>query len=143
MVDETNQTQGVTEVINQLYNIAQQLSAQSKSITNAEPAATTTNSPKFTGVNLTNATATVIIAAATSTPMRHGLVLHNPSTTIAYVWPTVTSPVPTTASLAGSMQILAGSSVIWNSPQFPNINVGFSGVSSSGTTQPFTAIEFF
>lgn len=131
--------QGVTEVINQLTNIARQLSVWSQSMTNAQPAATTTASPKFTGVTLST-TAAVVIGTSTT---RHGMLLHNPGTTTCYIYVTGMSPAPTTSSLGGTILIAAGSTVTLPSTSFSNINVGFSGFVLSGSSQPFTAVEFF
>lgn len=130
---------GFTEAVNQLTNIARQLSFWSQSITNSQPVPTTTASPKFTAVNLSTA-ASVIVAAST---IRHGIVLHNPGTTTCYVYQTGMASPPTTSVLAGALLIAAGSSVVWPSPQFTNINAGFSAFSSTGSSQPFTVIEFF
>ena len=132
---------GFTEALNQLTNIARQLSYWSQSITNSQPVPTTTASPKFTAVQLGTASITTVIGAST---IRHGLVLHNPGgTATCYVFPTGLTPQPTTSSLAGTLAIAAGSSVSWPSAQFTNINIGFSGFSGTGSSQPLTVIEFF
>lgn len=131
---------GADEVISQLQNIAVQLASENQSISNATPAATTTASPKFTGVNLGTASASVLISTSS---IRHGIVFHNPGTATCYVFPTGIATTPTTALLAGSLQIVGGSTVAFPSAQYPNINVGFSGFAGTGASQPMTIIEFF
>lgn len=132
---------GFTEAINELRNIARQLSVWSQSITNAQPKATTAVSPKFTGVSLGTAAITQIIA---SSSIRHGMILHNPGATATiYVFPTNIATTPSTTNLAGTLAIAAGSTVQWPSFQFTNINAGFSGFAGTGTSQPFTVIEFY
>lgn len=132
---------GFSEAINELRNIARQLSVWSQSITNATPAATTTTSPKFTGVTLGTASVSVVIAASTT---RHGLIFHNPGgTATCYVFVTGIATTPTTSALAGALGIAPGSSVVWPSSQFTNINAGFSGFAGTGSSQPFTTIEFY
>lgn len=132
---------GADEVISQLQNIAVQLAAWNQSVSNATPAATTTASPKFTGVNLGTASASVLISTSS---IRHGIIFHNPGgTATCYVFPTGIATTPTTSSLAGALGIAPGSTVQWPSAQFPNINVGFSGFSGTGSNQPFTVIELF
>lgn len=130
----------VSEVISQLQNIARQLSIWSQSIANATPAATSTISPTFTGVTLNNTTATLIIGTSV---LRHGMILHNPATTVAYVWPTTATASLASTSLGGSLLIAGGSSVILPSSQFPNNTAGWSGIASTGSAQPFTIISFF
>src|SRR5437016_125829 len=97
---------GLVEAVSQLQNIARNLGAWAQSQVNAYPIPAVATSPKFTGITITNVTATVLIASSTT---RHGLILHNPSTTAAYVWPTVTANIPTSSALAGTMLIAAGS----------------------------------
>ncbi len=132
---------GADEVISQLNNIAVQLAAQNQAITNATPAATTTASPKFTGVSLSTGAVSVLIGTSS---IRHGLVLHNPGgTATCYVFQTGMATTPTTSNLAGALSLAPGSTVSWPSASFPNINVGFSGFSGTGSSQPFTVIEWF
>lgn len=133
--------QGVTEVVNQLTNIARQLSVWSQSITNSTPAATTTTSPKFTGVTLgTAAVATVVVASTT----RHGLVLHNVGNTAnVYIFQAGMTTPPTTAALAGAMIIYPGGTLSMPSTAFPNCNAGFNGFTNTGSSQPFTVVEFY
>ena len=132
---------GADEVISQLNNIAVQLAAWNQAVSNATPAATTTASPKFTGVTLGTATPTVLVGTSV---IRHGIVFHNPGgTATCYVFKTGMAPTPTTSSLGGSLAVAPGSSVLWPSAQFPNINVGFSGFAGTGTAAPFTVVEWF
>lgn len=132
---------GTDEVISQLQNIAVQLAAWNQSLSNGTPAATTTASPKFTAVTLGTAAITPLIA---SSVIRHGIVFHNPGgTATCYVFQTGMATSPTTSSLGGALAIAPGSSVLWPSSQFPNINVGFSGFAGTGTAAPFTVIEWF
>lgn len=131
--------QGVTEVVNQLTNIARQLSYWSQSITNSAPAATTTASPKFTAVSLSTATSSIIGTSV----LRHGIVMHNPGTATCYVYLTGMSPAPSTTSLGGSVVIYPGGTLAFPSALFPNSNAGFSGFSGTGSSQGFTIIEFF
>ena len=133
------QGQGVTEVVNQLTNIARQLSVWSQSITNSTPAATTTASPKFTAISLST-TASVLIATSV---LRHGLVMHNPGTATCYVYQTGMASPPTTAVLGGSIVIYPGGTLSFPSSEFPNINSGFSAFSGTGSNQSFTVIEWF
>jgi hypothetical protein len=132
---------GADEVISQLQNISVQLAAANQFSANATPAATTTASPKFTGVSLGTAAITVLISTSV---IRHGIMFHNPGgTATCYVFQTGMANAPTTSVLAGALAIAPGSSVMWPSSQFPNINVGFSGFAGTGTAAPFTVIEFF
>lgn len=131
--------QSQSELINQLNNVVRQLSAGVQSMVNAAPAATTTTSPKFTGVSLTT-TPTVVIPTSTS---RHGLVMHNPGTTNIYVYATSIATAPTTTNLAGSIVVYPGGTITFPSAAFPNINAGFSAYNLTGASQPFTVVEFF
>ena len=132
--------QGAAEVINQLSNIARQLSVWSQSISNSIPAATAATSPKFTGVTLST-TASVVIAASTT---RHGILLHNVGNTAnVYVYQTGMTTAPTTAALAGSILIFPGDTLSLPSTIFPNINAGFSAFTNTGSSQPFTVVEFY
>jgi hypothetical protein len=132
---------GANEVVSQLNNIAVQLAAQNQSLANSYPAATTTTSPKFTAVTLGTATITTVISTSS---IRHGMIFHNPGgTATCYVFQTGMATSPTTSTLGGALAIAPGSSVIWPSSQFPNINCGFSGFAGTGTAAPFTVIEFF
>ncbi len=131
---------GLVEAVSQLQNIARNLGAWSQSQTNAYPVPTSTISPQFTGVNLNNTTATIILGTSV---LRHGMILHNPATTVAYIWPTIVTSSLSSSVLAGALLIAAGSSVMLPSSQFPNNTAGWSGIASSGTAQPFTIIQFF
>lgn len=133
------QGQGVTEVVNQLTNIARQLSVWSQSITNSTPAATTTASPKFTAISLST-TASILIATSV---LRHGLVMHNPGTANCYIYQTGMASPPTTSVLSGSIVIFPGGTLSFPASEMPNINAGFSGFSGTGSSQPFTVVEFF
>lgn len=131
---------GVSEVISQLQNIARQLSIWSQSIANATPAATTTTSPKFTGVTLST-TAVVVIGTST---LRHGMLFHNVGNTAnVYLYQTGMTSAPTTSVLAGSIVIYPGGTLPLPSQVFPNINAGFSAFTNTGSAQPFTCVEFF
>jgi hypothetical protein len=130
---------GLTEAINELRNVARQLSVQSQSITNAVPAATTTASPKFTAVALSTATSAVIGTSS----VRHGLVMHNPGTSNSYIYAANMTPAPSSSNIAGTVVIYPGGTLSFPSSQMPNINNGFNGFSSTGSNQPFTVIEFF
>lgn len=138
MTDETPQG-GYTEAVSQLQNIARQLSAWSQSQLNAYPVPTSTTSPTFTGVTLNTTTATLIVSTSV---LRHGMILHNPSTTAAYVWPTAATASLASTSLGGSLLIAGGSSVILSSNQFPNNTAGWSGLSTTAAGQ-FTILQFF
>jgi hypothetical protein len=130
---------GYSEAISQLQNIARQLSAWSQSQLNAYPVPTSTTSPTFTGVTLNTTTAALIVAAST---LRHGMILSNPGTTAAYIWPTETTTSLASTSLGGSMLVAAGSSVILSSSQFPNNTAGWSGISTTAAGQ-FSVWQFF
>lgn len=132
---------GIAEAVSQLTNISRQLSVWSQSITNSNPAATTTTSPTFTGVTLGTAAAAVVVAASTT---RHGLLLHNVGNTAnVYIYQTGMTTVPTTSALAGSIVIFPGDTLAMPSPIFPNVNAGFSGFTNTGSSQPFTIVEFY
>lgn len=143
-MDENNQQPsggGVSEVISQLQNIARQLSIWSQSIANSTPAATTTISPRFSGVTLGTAAPAVVVA---SSVLRHGMILHNVGNTAnVYIYQTGMTSVPTTSALAGAMVLFPGASLSMPSRMFPNINAGFSGFTNTGSSQPFTVVEFF
>lgn len=132
---------GQVEAVNHLSNIARQLSVWSQSITNSTPAATTTTSPKFTGVSLGTASPTVVIAASTT---RHGILFHNVgATATVYLYQTGMTTVPTSTSLGGAILLFPGATLSFPSTVFPNINVGFSAFTNTGSLQPFTVVEFF
>lgn len=132
---------GADEVITQLQNISVQLSAWNQSQSNAIPVAATAASPKFTGVSLSTAAVTLLVSTSS---IRHGMMFHNPGgTATCYIFPTGIATTPSTSNLAGALAIAPGSSVIWPSAQFPNINVGFSGFAGTGSASPFTVVEFF
>lgn len=132
---------GLSEAINHLSNIARQLSVWSQSITNSTPAATTTGSPRFTGASLGTASPTVVIAASTT---RHGIIFHNVGGTASvYLYQTGMTTVPTSTSLGGSILILPGATLEMPSTVYPNINAGFSAFTNTGSSQPFTVVEFF
>jgi len=130
---------GADEVISQLNNIAVQLAAWNQSLSNGTPAATTTASPKFTAVSLTT-TASVVISTST---IRHGMMLHNPGTTNIYCFGTAIQTTPTTSSLGGAILIGPGATLTLPSSQFPNLNAGLSAFAGTGSSQPFTVVEFF
>jgi len=132
---------GADEVITQLGNIAVQLGNWVQSLSNGYPAPTTTASPKFTGVNLGTSAVTILVSTSS---IRHGILFHNPGgTATCYVFPTNIQTTPSTSALAGALGVAPGSTVIWPSSQFTNINVGFSGFAGTGSGQPFTIVEFF
>jgi len=130
---------GADEVVSQLNNIAVQLGNWVQSLSNAYPVPTTTASPKFTAVTIST-TAVAVIASST---LRHGLLMHNPGTANYYVYQTGMSSAPTTAALGGSIVIYPGGTLAFPSAMFPNINAGFSAFSGTGSSQPFTVVEFF
>lgn len=147
MADDQNpqspqlQGTGVTEVVNQLTNIARQLSVWSQSITNSTPAATTTTSPRFTGVTLGTAAIATVVAASTT---RHGLMLHNVGlTSNVYIFQAGMTTPPTTSAVQGAIIIYPGGTLTMPSPMFPNCNAGFNGFTNTGSSQPFTVVEFF
>ena len=81
---------------------------------------------------------------------RHGLIFHNPGTADAYIFPTIvyafpalTTTAPTSAVLGGSIKIAAGSSWLLPSSNYANVNCGWSGLSTTGSGQPFTIVEFY
>ena len=134
-----DQQQGYSEAVSQLQNIARNLALWAQSQVNAIPVPTTTASPAFTSVTLGLTTATLIVSTSV---LRHGMILHNPGTTAAYIWPTATTTSLATSNLGGSMLVAAGSSVILPSSQFPNNTAGWSGVSTTAAGR-FTIWEFF
>lgn len=130
---------GYSEAVSQLQNIARQLSAWSQSQLNAYPVPTSTLSPQFASATLNTTTATLIVSTSV---LRHGMILHNPGTTAAYIWPTAVTSSLSSSALGGSMLIAAGSSVILSSNQFPNNTNGWSGISTTAAGR-FTVWEFF
>ena len=134
-----DQQQQSTEGVSHLQNIARNLALQAQSELNAYPVPTSTSSPQFTAVALNTTSATLIVAASTT---RHGMILSNPGTTGAYIWPTSVTTSLSSSSLGGSMLIAAGSSVMLPSSQFPNNTSGWSGISTTAAGQ-FTIWQFF
>ncbi len=130
---------GYSEGISQLQNIARNLSLWAQSQLNAYPVPTSTVSPQFTAVSLNTTSATLIVAAST---IRHGMILSNPGTTGAYIWPTAVTSSLSSSALGGSMLIAAGSSMILSSNQFPNNTAGWSGLSTT-SAGVFTIWTFF
>lgn len=131
---------GADDVNSTLQNVARNIALWAQSAVNALPIATTTSSPQATPVNNLGTTATSIIGSSTT---RHGLIFHNPGTANVYVFPSLTSTSPSSTTLGGSLLIAAGSSVVFPSAQFPNINCGWSAFATTGSNQPFTILEFF
>ena len=130
---------GYSEAVSQLQNIARQLSAWSQSQLNAYPIPSSTMSPAYTAVTLNTTTATLIVSTSV---LRHGMILHNPGTTAAYIWPTTVTTALSSAVVGGSMLIAAGSSVMLPSNQFPNNTAGWSGISTTAAGR-FTVWEFY
>lgn len=145
MVDSTTPQndqpiQSQSELINQLQNIATRLAGGVQAITNATPIPTTTTSPKFTAVSLSTATSSII---ATSS-IRRGMLFHNVGlTAIVYIYGSAMSPAPSSSSIGGTIGIYPGGTFTLPSAQFPNLNAGFSAFTNTGSSQPFTIVEFF
>lgn len=140
MADDQQQQGSSTEAVSQLQNIARNLSLWAASIVNANPAATSTVSPRFTGVTLSTVAA-VVIASST---LRHGVMFHNVGNTAnVYLYQTGMSSAPTTTALAGAIVIYPGGTLPLPSPSFPNVTAGFSAFTNTGSAQPFTCVEFF
>lgn len=118
----------------------QNLSQLLQSVQNALPPATTTTSPRSTGFNSLNTVGTSLIATSA---MRRGIVFHNPGTTSVFVYPSLTSPVPTTTAAGGAFIIFAGDTLSFPSTMFPNVNCGWSGFSQTGSSQALTVVEFY
>ncbi len=134
-----DQQQQSTEGVSHLQNIARNLALWAQSQLNAIPVPTSTLSPQFTAVALNTTSATLIVAASTT---RHGMILSNPGTTSAYIWPTSVTTSLSSSSLGGSMLIAAGSSVMLPSSQFPNNTTGWSGISTTAAGA-FSVWQFF
>ena len=118
----------------------QTLAYAAKALGNAFPPATASTSPVFTGNNSITTTATTVIDANTQ---RHGIIFHNPGTTTIFIYPTNMASPPTSVSLGGALSILGGSTVIFSPSSFPNVNGGWSAVSTTGSSLPFTVAEFY
>jgi len=118
----------------------QTLAVAAKSLANAFPPATASTSPVVTGSNAVGTTATTIIGANT---FRHGILFHNPGTTTVFIFPTNIATAPTSTVLGGSIAIAGGSTVIFSPSSFPNVNGGWSAVSTTGSSLPFTVAEFY
>lgn len=129
-----------TDINSTLQNIARQLGAQAQSQQNAWPNQTAATSPLSTPINSLSTTASVVIAASTT---RHGLIFHNPGTASVYVYPTLASTAPTTASVGGSFLILPGGTLEFPPSIYPNVNCGWSAFSGTGSSQALTVVEFF
>ena len=75
--------------------------------------------------------------------IRHGILFHNPGTANCYIYQTGMTSAPTTSVLGGSIVIYPGGTLSLPSNMFANANAGFSGFTNTGSSQPFTAVEFF
>ena len=137
----------IDDINSTLQNIARQLGAQAQSQANAVPNATASASPVTYAISLSTTAATV----AASSTVRYGLVFHNPGTANVYVYPTgnvylfpaLTTTAPTTSVVQGSIIIYPGGTLSFPSPEFPNVNVGWSAFSGTGSSQAFTIVEFY
>jgi hypothetical protein len=128
------------DAVSVLQNISRQIGVYAQAIANAYPIATTTVSPSALGFNNISTTATVILPASLG---RHGLLFHNPGTTTVYVFPTAIATSPTTAILGGTIVIYPGSTLTFSPTMFPNLTGGWSAFCGTGSSQPFTIIEFY
>ena len=128
-----------TDINSTLQNIARQIGAWANTLTNGLPVPTSATSPLSTPIQLST-TATTLIGTSS---IRHGIMFHNPGTTIAYIFPSITSAAPTTSSLAGSFVIYPGSTLELPPMAYPNVNCAWSGFVATGSSQPFTVVEFF
>jgi hypothetical protein len=96
---------------------------------------------KFSGISL-QSTANIVLTPYSST--RYGIIFHNPGTVNAYVYQTgMATNTPSPSSVLGSFIIYPGGTLTFPSGYYSNINAGFSGFCSSGSSQPFTVVEFF
>jgi hypothetical protein len=132
---------GADDFVNQGQNIARQIGEYARSITNTNPAPTSTVSPYFTGVNSLGTTGTTILVTASTS--RHGILFHNPGTTSVYIFPSSIATVPTTSSIGGTVVIYGGGTFQMPALQFPNVTDGWSGFTLTGSSQPLTIVEFF
>lgn len=130
---------GYSEAISQLQNIARNLALQAQSEVNSGPVPTTTLSPQFASAVLSTVTPTLIVGTSA---LRHGVILHNPGTTAAYIWPTSATAGLSSSALGGAMLVAAGSSVILAPNAFPNITNGFAGISTTAAGA-ITIWQFF
>lgn len=117
----------------------QLLSALAASIQQGVRPATASSSPVFTGVNTLGTTATTVVGPST---IRHGIMFHNPGTTTEYFFGSTLGTTPSTAVLGGVITLSAGSTVVFPSVQFQNVNCGFLAFAASGTSNPLTIVEF-
>ena len=97
-------------------------------------------SPVFTAINNLGTTAGTTVIASNAT--RHGLIVHNPGTADVYIYQTGMATTPNITTLGGTLLIFPGGTETFPSPQFPNVNCGLSAFVSTGSSQPFTVIEF-
>lgn len=124
-----------------LQNIARQLGLQVQSQANATPNATASTSPiSYPYNNIGTSTSTTVIVA---NALRHGLLFHNPGATASiYVYPSAMTSAPTTSALGGSFVIAPGSTLSFPSSLYANSNGAWSAFSGTGSSQPFTVVEF-
>lgn len=140
MTENTNAAVA-TDINSTLQNIAKQLGNWAQSQINAVPFATASSSPVVYGYNNIGTTAATTVIR--NNPDRHGLVFHNPGATASiYVYPSTIATAPTTSSLGGSMVIFAGATLSLPSPLFANANGTWLAFSGTGSSQPFTVVEF-
>lgn len=131
----------IDDVNSTLQNIARNLAAQVQSETNAVPYATASTSPVSRPFNnLAAATTTAILAVSTS---RFGVIFHNPgATSIIYIYPSAMTGTPGTTALGGTFAIATGAYLRIPSTEFANCNCAWSAFAGTGSSQPFTVVEF-
>ena len=129
------------DVISSIKNVAQNLGGVLQSISNAFPPPISTTSPVTTGINTLGTTGTSVIGTSAT---RHGIVFHNPSTTVfAFVYTLPIATTPTIAAPGGAYMIVPGATFPWPSFEYTNTNCGFGAFVSTGTTGPLTITEYF
>jgi hypothetical protein len=121
-----------------LQNIVRQFSNWVASLNNAFPPLTASTSPVSFGTTVGTTISQVI---GTST-IRHGIIFHNPGTIDLYVFPSLNTAVATN-SIGGSILIFPGGTWELPSAMYPNVNCAWSAFATTGSTNPFTVVEFY
>lgn len=133
--------QNMVQAINNLAQVTASATVSiSSSIVNVFRPATSSASPVTTPVNNLGTAATAILASST---IRHGLIFHNPASTVTvYVFQSTIATAPSLSSLGGAMAIFPGATLAFPTVEYANMNTAFSAFAGTGTGNPLTILEF-
>lgn len=130
----------LSDILSAMQNGVTAINRLNERLTTAFPTSTGAVSPVATGVNTLTTTVSVVLS---SNAIRHSVIFHNPGTINIYLFPSNITTVPTLATVGGSFLMLPASTLSFPTLSFPNVTCGWSAFVSSGSSQPFTIVEFY